>query len=186
MLHRTSFVSFVIAMLLGPVALDAAPPWKQAYRAHRGIVRAQLEVQQQHCNYPPVVYQAQKRQLRQYERQLWHAYRAAGQPALLPQLPATPVRPWVGIRPPVVPVVVSAVPVRPVAPQGSVPGPVPPAAPTTVRPAQHLAPAVVTESATSVAAEPALEPIPRAAPVQPATGNLELEPTPAKRPEDGA
>ena len=185
MLQRTHFVLLLIATLLGSAAVYAAPPWKQAYRAHREVMRANLEVHQQRCNYPPVVYQAQKRQLRQYERHLWHAYRTAGQPPLLPQVPGTPLRPWIGVRPPVVPVVVSAIPVKPVLPQVSVPVQVQQIAPTTtIRPAQHQAPAVVTEPATTVAPQPALEPIPLAAPAQPATSNLELQPTPAKRPED--
>lgn len=61
--------------------LEAAPPWQRAYRAHRDMVRANLEHQQASGMYPRQVYQQQKRLLRQDEKYLRQAYRSTyGQP----------------------------------------------------------------------------------------------------------
>ena len=75
MLHPARLACLLL-VLLSCSPSDAAPPWKRAFRAHRDLLRANFQLQQANCSYPPKMEQWQKRQLKQYEQQLKQTYRA--------------------------------------------------------------------------------------------------------------
>ncbi len=95
MFRRLMFA--LISCALTCTALEAAPPWKRAYRAQRDMMRAQLELQQANCNAPNAVYQQQKRILRQNEKILLQEYRL-GRAAYGPSSPGHP-RPVIVVSP---------------------------------------------------------------------------------------